>query len=59
MTFSITILCYHAECRYPERHIIFIVMLNVIILSVVVVSVMAPFCLHLKGARHPFMFVVR
>jgi hypothetical protein len=37
MTLSITMLCHYAECR-----LLFIIMLNAIILSVIMLSVVAP-----------------
>ncbi len=39
MTFSITILCHHAECHYDECRILFTIMLNVVMLSVIMLSV--------------------
>jgi hypothetical protein len=42
MTVNITIFCHYAERHYAECRVLFIVMPNVIILSVVVLNVVAP-----------------
>jgi hypothetical protein len=43
MTLSITLLFYCAECHYAERRVLFIIiMLNVILPSVFMLSVVAP-----------------
>jgi hypothetical protein len=40
---SIAMLCHCAECHYGQYHILFNVMLNVIMTSVVMLSFVAPF----------------
>ncbi len=42
MTLSIKTLCHDAEYRYSVCHVLFIVMLNGVMLSVIMVSVVAP-----------------
>ncbi len=39
VTQSITTLCYYAERRYAECHILLIVMVNVVLLNVIMLSV--------------------
>ncbi len=43
MTLSIAILCYYAACHYAVCRVLFIVRLNVIILSVDMLNVVAPY----------------
>ncbi len=42
MTLSITVFCHNAVCRYAECHILFIIKLNVVMLSVAMLNVVAP-----------------
>jgi hypothetical protein len=34
-TLSITVIYHYSECRYAERHVLFIVMLNAVVLNIV------------------------
>ncbi len=54
MTLRITTICHYAECRYAECHDFFIVMLNVIIGSVIMLNVVAP----ANGDKHPSLFIM-
>ncbi len=42
VTLSITMLCHYAECRYADSHVLIIVMPTVGMLSVIMLSVVAP-----------------
>jgi hypothetical protein len=43
MPLNMAMLCYYAECYYGDCHILFTFKPNVIMLSVVMLSVVAPF----------------
>jgi hypothetical protein len=51
VTHSITTLCYNAERRYAECHILFIVMLSVVMLTVVMLNVFMPNVIILSAIK--------
>ncbi len=49
-------LCHYAECRYAERHVLFIIMLHIIVLDVVMLSLVAALWVVTFLTKHPACF---